>query len=83
MAGPSGPMLLSQVAAIRAESIGPEGPPTTAVASRGRESAITTKPSARSVIVRSRLAPLLQESRAAARTCRASARTRRRRLRTR
>ncbi|WP_428992712.1 DUF6053 domain-containing protein [Lysobacter enzymogenes] len=26
--GPSGPMLLSQVAAIRNKGIGPEGPPT-------------------------------------------------------
>ncbi|WP_394540050.1 DUF6053 domain-containing protein [Lysobacter enzymogenes] len=31
MGGPSGPMLLSQFAAIREESIGPEGPPSTAV----------------------------------------------------
>ncbi|WP_428992754.1 DUF6053 domain-containing protein [Lysobacter enzymogenes] len=30
MGGPSGPMLLFQVAAIGSESIGPEGPPTTA-----------------------------------------------------
>ncbi|WP_428995152.1 DUF6053 domain-containing protein [Lysobacter enzymogenes] len=30
MGGPSGPMLLSQVAAIRNKSLGPEGPPTRA-----------------------------------------------------
>ncbi|WP_394539961.1 DUF6053 domain-containing protein [Lysobacter enzymogenes] len=34
--GPSGPMLLFQIAAIRAKSIGPEGPPTTALSSRPR-----------------------------------------------
>ncbi|WP_428992783.1 DUF6053 domain-containing protein [Lysobacter enzymogenes] len=28
MGGPSGPMLLSQVASIRSKIIGPEGPPT-------------------------------------------------------
>ncbi|ALN58645.1 hypothetical protein GLE_3299 [Lysobacter enzymogenes] len=33
MGGLSGPMLLFQIAAIRAKSIGPEGPPTQARAS--------------------------------------------------
>ncbi|WP_425606266.1 DUF6053 domain-containing protein [Lysobacter yananisis] len=34
--GPSGPMLLCRIAAIWAESIGPEGPPTTAGCGRRR-----------------------------------------------
>ncbi|WP_428992782.1 DUF6053 domain-containing protein [Lysobacter enzymogenes] len=38
MGGPSGPMLRSQIGAIRPESIGPEGPPTKAArAAPGRD----------------------------------------------
>ncbi|WP_428992777.1 DUF6053 domain-containing protein [Lysobacter enzymogenes] len=42
MGGPSGPMLLCQIAAIRPNSIGPEGPPTKAAARSDKPAAAAT-----------------------------------------
>ncbi|WP_428995058.1 DUF6053 domain-containing protein [Lysobacter enzymogenes] len=36
MGGPSGPTLLSRIAAIRAKGVGPEGPPTVGLACAAR-----------------------------------------------